>query len=352
MKRRCFLQTTLATASTAGFSLVGFAEEPAAAKAGRLRIGFLGVAHGHADGKIKAVKDSADWELVGVCEEDKGLRDQYAKSGVPLLSQDELLSKAQVIAVESPVQDHARHAKLALAAGKHVHLEKPPADTLDAFRELVTLASEKKVLLQMGYMWRYHPGINAALEAARKGWLGDVYLVRGTINTQLSTSVRAEVARLPGGTLFELGSHLIDPLARLMGRATKITSVLKTHGPFEDRLADNTLAVFEFPKALGIISSSTLQPQAGRHRSFEILGSRGTAVVNPIEPPALVIDLARAAGPYQAGLNTVAMPKYERYVPEFTDLAARIRDGQSLDVSPEEDVLVQETLLRACAVKS
>ena len=130
-------------------------------------------------------------------------------------------------------------------------------------------------------------------------------------------------------------SCLIDPLARLMGRATKITSVLKTHGPLDDRLADNTLAVFEFPKALGIISSSTLQPQAGRHRHFEILGSQGTAVVSPIELPALVIDLARAAGPYQGGLNTVVMPKYERYVPEFAVLAARIREGKRLVVSPD-----------------
>ena len=117
-------------------------------------------------------------------------------------------------------------------------------------------------------------------------------------------------------------------------------------------LADNTLAIFEFPKALGIISSSTLQPQAGRHRSFEILGSQGTAVVNPIEQPELIIDLARAAGPYQAGLNTVAMPKYQRYVPEFADLAMRIREGKSLAISPEEDLLVQETLMRACAKTS
>jgi predicted dehydrogenase len=249
------------------------------------------------------------------------------------------------------VQDHARDAKLALSAGKHVHLEKPPADTLDAFRELVTLAREKGVLLQMGYMWRYHPGINTALEAARQGWLGEVHLVRGTINTQLSAQQRAEVARSRGGTLLELGSHLIDVLARLLGRPTNITSILKTHGPFGDHVADNTLAIFEFPKALGVIFSSTLQPHAGRYRSLEILGTQGTAVVNPIEPPGLVIDLARAAGPYQAGINTVPMPQYLRYVPELSDLAVKIREGKQLAISPEEDLLVQETLMRACEAK-
>ena len=351
MKRRCFIQAALATASTAGISAMGFTKEKESASAvsNRLRIGFLGASHSHATGKIKAVQESPDWELIGVCEEDKRLQAEYAKTGIPVLSQEELLRRSQVVAVESDVQDHARHAKLALSAGRHVHLEKPPADTLEAFRELVSLACEKNLLLQMGYMWRYNPGINAAVEAVRQGWLGDVYLVRGTINTQLSAQQRFEVARFPGGTLLELGSHLIDVLARLMGRATKITSVLKTHGRFQDHLADNTLAIFEFPKALGIISSSTLQPRSGRYRCFEILGTQGTAIVNPIEPPGLVIDLAKPGGPYQAGLNTVPMPRYLRYVPEFADLAVKIREGKKLAVSPEEDLLVQETLMRACA---
>jgi predicted dehydrogenase len=171
------------------------------------------------------------------------------------------------------------------------------------------------------------------------------------INTQLAAEQRSQVARFPAGTMLELGSHLIDVLARLMGRATKITSVLKTDGPFQDLLADNTLAIFEFPKALGIITSSTLQPRAGRYRSFEIQGTQGTAVVNPIEPPGLVIDLVKSAGPYRAGLNTVPMPKYLRYVSDFADLASKIREGKKLAIRPKEDLLVQETLMRACEVK-
>ena len=351
MERRRFVKAALATATTAAIPAVGFTQEFAPAVTKRLRIGFLGASHSHAAGKIKAVQESADWELVGVCEEDKRVRTEYAKTGIPLLPKEELLARSQVVAVESQVQDHARDAKLALSAGKHVHLEKPPADTLEAFRELAALAQEKNVLLQMGYMWRYNPAVNVALEAARQGWLGEIHLVRGMINTQLAAEQRSQVARFPAGTMLELGSHLIDVLARLMGRATKITSVLKTDGPFQDLLADNTLAIFEFPKALGIITSSTLQPRAGRYRSFEIQGTQGTAVVNPIEPPGLVIDLVKSAGPYRAGLNTVPMPKYLRYVSDFADLASKIREGKKLAIRPKEDLLVQETLMRACEVK-
>ncbi len=56
----------------------------------------------------------------------------------------------------------------------NVHLEKPPSMTLEEFQEIVAIAASKKRLVQMGYMWRHNPGLIAALEAAGKGWLGDV----------------------------------------------------------------------------------------------------------------------------------------------------------------------------------
>jgi predicted dehydrogenase len=62
------------------------------------------------------------------------LREYYQLSGVTLLSRDEILSEKsiQVVAVESTVKDHSAHARLVLQAGKHVHVEKPPADDLNA----------------------------------------------------------------------------------------------------------------------------------------------------------------------------------------------------------------------------
>ena len=37
-------------------------------------------------------------------------------------------------------------------------------------------------VVQMGYQWRYHSGMQAAMEAARKGWLGRVYRFRASID--------------------------------------------------------------------------------------------------------------------------------------------------------------------------
>jgi predicted dehydrogenase len=316
----------------------------------RVRIGFLGGSHAHAWAKVKTVRELPQFEVVGLWEEDPNLRKKYEEAGVRVCSRDQLLgdSTVQAIAVESDVMDHSEHARMALEAGKHVHVEKAPATTMDAFRALVSLAARRQRLMQMGYMWRYHPAMNAALEAARRGWLGDVYQVRATINTLVPPDSRPGLARLRGGLMFELGCHLIDVMVRLMGRPDKVTPYLRKDGGFSDALADNTLAILEWPHTIGTVVSAALQFNAGSHRSFEVLGTNGTAVVQPIEPPGLRIDLAKASGPYKATVQTVPLPPYTRYIDDFKEFASAIQAGKPLSITPQEDLLVQETLLRAC----
>jgi predicted dehydrogenase len=345
MNRRKFLRST---SSLAALTFLPPISASAVTPAQKIKIGFLGVSHSHASEKVKLVRALQDWELIGICEKDEEVRHAYDQAGIKILSQRDLLTECTVVAVESAVRDHARHAKLALEAGKHVHVEKPPADSLNAFKELQKIAPQKQLLLQVGYMWRFNPGLVTALEAAQKGWLGDVYLVRATINTQVPAARRPEWAEFKGGVMFELGCHLIDPIARLLGQPNSVTPFLKKHGNFDDNLADNTTAVFEYPKVTAIVTAATLQPNAMAHRSFEILGTNGTALVKPLEQPVLQIDLAKPAGPYKAGTQTISLPSYRRYVSEFNELAQCVRNKTSLAVTPQQELLMQETLLRAC----
>ena len=73
---------------------------------------------------------------------------------------------------------------------------------MSEFRELTEEARRKKLLLQTGYIWRFHAGFAAAKEAARQGWLGDVYMFRGTINTDINATSRAAVGRYAGGMMY------------------------------------------------------------------------------------------------------------------------------------------------------
>jgi predicted dehydrogenase len=150
--------------------------------------------------------------------------------------------------------------------------------------------------------------------------------------------------------MFELGCHLVDRVVDLLGRPSKVTPFLRHDSSYSDELADNTLAVFEYERALAEIFSTAQQPAGGNHRLFQIQGTNGTAILEPIEPPSLVIDLNLAAGPYQAGQQNVAVRNDPRYVADFREMAEVIRGQRPASFSSKQDLIVQETLLRACGV--
>jgi predicted dehydrogenase len=106
------------------------------------------------------------------------------------------------------------------------------------------------------------------------------------------------------------------------------------------------MAVFEWRKAIATVRTASMHPRAFPHRMLLITGTEGTAAVHPIEPPTLHVDLSSAAGPYKAGPQTLTFP-YRRYVDDFVELAAAVRGESKLRVTPEEDLIVEETLLRA-----
>jgi predicted dehydrogenase len=201
-------------------------------------------------------------------------------------------------------------------------------------------------------MWRHNPGMIKAIEAARTGWLGSVYLVRGSIGNQLPSAQRPEWAEFAGGTMLELGVHLVDATVRLMGKPRKVTPFLHNDGGLGDALRDNTVAVLEWERALGMVQSVTLEPNAGRYRVFEIHGTNGCAILNPIEPPSLTIDLDKPAGPYPKGPQKFTFPPYQRYVDDFIELAAVVRGEARFGTTLDEELVVEEAVLRCSGMYS
>ena len=266
------------------------------------------------------------------------------------MSEEELLKDQSIhlIVVECNAWEALPWGRKVIDAGKHLHLEKPPGNDWRAFKELMTEARRKKLLVQTGYLWRWHEGLMAAIDAAQKGWLGEVFMVRGTMNSDRDAEQRATEAHYKGGGLFELSGHVIDRVVEVLGRPKTVKSWLRHDTSFADKLADNNLSVFEYDKALAVITQSAKMSGSGDHRSFEILGTDGSFVLNPeANPPRMQVNMRKAQGPYKAGWQNIVLPPQPRFVGDFKELARAIKSGQPLKHSYDHELLLQETLLRA-----
>ncbi len=322
---------------------------------GKIRTAIYGIGHAHARGKVQTIREMESYDLVGICEPDTSVpRDHDVYRGIRWLSEAQILEdpSIELIVVESAVQHNLDYAGRAVAANKWVHLDKPPGIDLGGLRKLFAEAEQRGKIVQMGYQWRYHPAIAATIEAAREDWLGDIYMVRATINKPISPATRKELAAFPGGMMFELGCHMIDRIVGLLGKPMTITSWMRHDAPIDDALEDNTLAVFEFEHAMAEVYIAAQQPHGGDYRTFEILGTRGTATARPFSPHRLQVDLQQPAGPYKAGLQTIEMaaPPGPPFAGDFAELARVIRHGEEPSHSAGHDLTTHEVLLKVCRV--
>jgi predicted dehydrogenase len=75
----------------------------------------------------------------------------------------ELLADVDAVTIVVPTPAHYEVAKAAIAAGKHVFIEKPVTTTLEQAEELIHAAKQQGVLVQIGHVERFNRAVRAAL---------------------------------------------------------------------------------------------------------------------------------------------------------------------------------------------
>ncbi len=122
---------------------------------GQLRIGIIGAGH---FGRFHALKVKASQRasLAGVFDPQAARAAALGKeAGGPALDLKALFDASDAVIVASPAETHFELAGRALAAGKHVLVEKPIAATLAEADRLSELAREHGRVLQVGHLLRY-----------------------------------------------------------------------------------------------------------------------------------------------------------------------------------------------------
>nr|AAP58526.1 putative LmbZ [uncultured Acidobacteriota bacterium] len=123
-------------------------------------------------------------------------------------------------------------AGAAVAAGKHVLVEKPAARSTCELDPLIAAARASHRLVRVGFNHRYHPALRQARALLDAGAAGELMFVRGRYGhggrVGYDREWRADPARSGGGELIDQGVHLIDLSRWFLGEFTAVEGLAHT----------------------------------------------------------------------------------------------------------------------------
>ncbi len=127
---------------------------------GVVGVGYLGRLH------VQQLKTIHLANLVGIYDSDPERARAVGKefNVKPVKSFDQLLEQADAISIVTTTQAHFEYAMRSLQANKHVFIEKPMTSTVQEARQLVQMARQRKLKIQVGHIERFN-GAVLALES-------------------------------------------------------------------------------------------------------------------------------------------------------------------------------------------
>ena len=324
-----------------------------------LKFAFLGAWHSHALMHVREAAERPDeFQLLGMYDADSEViernLEKWREHGLELPvfdSVDDVLnSEAQAVIVEGHVYENLDYVERALDAGKHVLMEKPAGVDLAQLEKVQALSEEKRLMLQMAYMWRYNPAVDEMLSLVREGHVGQVFMYRGHIPKPLGwhPQLYGEFTAYYGGVYFEMAGHLIDLMVAMMGEPVEVKSVLGKHYGMRAEV-DNAVVVHECSDGIGIVDTTAMQ--VGMDRRIEVHGTGGMVLHEPLGSSRLRVYLQEGTEKYPAGeWHDVEIEPRPQGPSLLRELAACIRGDKKRDFSLEHDRAVQRTLFRGCGV--
>ena len=145
------------------------------------RVGLMGFGYWGRN-LARNIAASTTTELVAICEPDEHMR-RSAMAALPFVAatrtQREMFDRAEIdaVVIATPAATHAEVALSALAAGKHVMVEKPLALTVPDAEEIVAAGTRARRIVMVGHTFLYAPPVRRMRRYVDEGELGDVQYI-------------------------------------------------------------------------------------------------------------------------------------------------------------------------------
>jgi scyllo-inositol 2-dehydrogenase (NADP+) len=201
-----------------------------------IRVGIAGFGMSAKIMQIPFLLVNKNYKVVAILER----RGQEAKTLLPnvtvVATIDELVNLPEVdlIIISTPNHTHFQYAEKALLAGKHVVVEKPFTDTINEAKILIELSRRLNLILTVYQNRRYVADFLTVKQIVREKLLGDVVEFVAHYDRYRPEVVHhswKEDSRLGSGTLYNLGSHLIDQALVLFGKPKRLYADVRMQRP-------------------------------------------------------------------------------------------------------------------------
>ncbi|HEU4426372.1 MAG TPA: Gfo/Idh/MocA family oxidoreductase [Pilimelia sp.] len=178
------------------------------------------------------------------------------------------------VVIAAPPRSHSRLAYQALAADKHVLVEKPMTTSSAAARRLVQQAAERKLTLMVGHTFEYNAAVWKLRELIEAGDLGEIYYI-DTARLNLGM-YQADV-----NVVWDLAPHDISIVNYLLrSRPTAVQAWGSKHAHFHQEDVAYLRLSYGDPSVRAQIHVSWLDPC--KVRRVTVVGSRKMAVYDDL----------------------------------------------------------------------
>jgi predicted dehydrogenase len=231
-----------------------------------LRIGVLGTGH---FGRFHALKLAARGLLAGLYDADPGRAAQVAaETGAPALAAEALLAACDAVVIAVPTAHHYALAMQAIAAGRHLLVEKPLAATLEQGREVAAAARAAGLVLQVGHIERYSAAIRTLRASGAEA---------GALSFEATRVAPFRLRSLDVSVVLDLMIHDLDLVLSLA--ASPLADVRATGARVMSAHPDFAVAHLRFESgARATVTASRVS--VAMERRLRILGGQGETRVD------------------------------------------------------------------------
>jgi UDP-N-acetylglucosamine 3-dehydrogenase len=223
-------------------------------KVGVIGLGKWGINH------LRIYKEELSCELIGISDIDKSKERIAIENGIFYFKDyKELLPLVDAVSVVTPTTEHYKTIEDCLNAGKNVYAEKPLTLNHEEAEYLVTLAKNKNLVLNVGYLYRFNAVVKELKNQIKN--IGDIHYITARYVQGDKTP------RKDSGAIFNLGVHLIDILNFVLEKKPK-KIYCKTHNYLSKEREDIAQVLLDYDGFHADLELSNLHPEKKRDMWF------------------------------------------------------------------------------------